>query len=287
MSPSLLWLLKPLLNVLISIQIALTDSKFVYRLRLKPSIANWILKYPAIAFERISRTLSGQRQDLLFKRFVRLHGLHYGPTGRGYQAIAGGTAEARLDRYRNQVSRLEAFVDQFPEILRYTDGDSFADLGCGSGQNIRFLAAQYPMSAIIGADMSDDAVEFVRECERHPDLQLYAGDMRNDAFLDSVLASQVDHIVLSHVFSLIFGDSAADTRAMRQQFVDRMVSSSRKSVVVIDSFGARDNLSIRIEQKQRAIVTDDVMTFFSRHTSGRTFMAQSARTQAVVFCRAQ
>ena len=279
------WLLSPPLNVLIWIQIALADSTFVHRLRLKPSIANGILKYPSIALERVRMHLAGQRQDLLFKRFVRLHCLHYGPKGRGYQAIAGGTAEARLDWYQNQVSRIEAFVDQFPDLLRYADGDSFADLGCGTGQNIRFLVDHYPRSVIIGADMSDDAVELVRECERHPNLQLRAGDLRDGAFLDSVLAPQVDPSLLSHVFSPIFGDSAADTRALRQRIVDRMVASSRKSVVVIDRGGARDHLSIRIEQKQRAIVTDDVMTMFSRHTSGRTFMAQSSQTQAVVFCR--
>jgi SAM-dependent methyltransferase len=272
-------------NLLITFQIAVSDSIFCHRTKIKPTPAGRILKYPALAYGRMARKGAAKRQDLLFQRFVRLHGLHYGPGGRGYQGVAARTREERLSRYQSQVPRLQDFVDTFPDLLNYRNGDLFADLGCGTGQNIRFLAERYPQSAIIGTDMSADAIDLITECEQHSELQLSVGDLRDEAFLDEVLSTPVDHIVLSHVFALIFGSSAEETRLLRQRFIDRMVSATRKSVVILDNFGARDQMKISIEQKQRASVSDDVMSYFSRHEEGRTLMAYSSRTQAVMFVK--
>jgi len=275
----------PIANLLITFQIAVADSIFCHRMNIKPTPTGRILKYPALAYERMARKGAAKRQDLLFQRFVRLHGLHYGPGGRGYQGVTARTCEERLSKYQSQVPRLQDFVDKFPDLLNYHNGDRFADLGCGTGQNIRFLAERYPQSAIIGTDMSADAIDLIAECEQHSELQLSVGDLRDEAFLDEVLATPVDHIVLSHVFALIFGSSAEETRFLRQRFIDRMVSAIGKSVVILDNFGARDQMTISIEQKQRASVSDDVMSYFTRHTEGRTLMSYSPRTQAVMFIR--
>ncbi len=275
----------PTTNLLITFQIAVADSIFCHRMKIKPTLVGRILKYPALAYQRIARKGAAKRQDLLYQRFVRLHELHYGPSGRGYQGVAVSTREGRLSRYQSQVPRLQEFVDVFPDLLNYRNGDRFADLGCGTGQNIRFLAERYPQSVIIGTDMSADAIALITECEQHSELQLSVGDLRDETFLDAVLPTPVDHIVLSHVFALIFGSSAKDTRLLRQRFVDRMVSATRKSVVILDNFGARDQMAISIEQKQRASVSDDVMSYFSPHAEGRTLMAYSSRTQAVMFVK--
>ena len=275
----------PMTNLLITFQIAVADSIFCHRMNIKPTPAGRILKYPALAYERMVRKGAEERQDLLFQRFVRLHGLHYGPGGRGYQGVAVSTPEKRLSRYQSQVPRLQDFVELFPDLLNYHNGDRFADLGCGTGQNVKFLAERYPESVIVGTDMSADAINLIAECEPQGKLQLSVGDLRDEAFLDEFLSTPVDHIVLSHVFALIFGRSAEETRLLRQSFVDRMVSATRKSVVILDKFGARDQMVISIEQKQRASVSDDVMSYFGRHAEGRTLMAYSSRTQAVMFIK--
>jgi hypothetical protein len=99
------------------------------------------------------------------------------------------------------------------------------------------------------------------------------------------MSEHVDHVVLSHVFSLIFAPSARETRELRQRFIDRVVEGSRKSVIIVDNFGKRGELSIAIEQKQRAHVTDDVMSYFSKRVEGRAFMVESERSQAIIFSR--
>jgi len=279
------WLRHPAINLYASSRILLVDAQFTYRMGIHASLIGRALKYPAIGLERVSRRFRVAYQDLLFRRYTRLHGLHYGPTGRGYQSIAGGSHDERLARYKGQLSRLAHFDAEYSDILRYQDGDTFVDLGCGSGQNIRFLAERYPTSAIIGTDMNADAVALVKECESSSNVFLSVGDMRNQDFLSNVLSEPIDHVVLSHVFSLIFAPSAGKTRQLRQAFIDKVVERSCKSVIILDNFGKRGEISIAIEQRQRAHVTDDVMSYFSKHVDGRTFMVCSERSQAIIFSR--
>lgn len=279
------WIRHPVINCYASIRVQLVDAQFTHRMGIHASLIGRVLKYPAIGLERVSRRFRIAYQDLLFRRYTRLHGLHYGPTGRGYRAITGSSHEEHLARYRGQISRVAHFADEYADILRYEGGDTFVDLGCGSGQNIRFLAERYPASAVLGTDINADAVALVRECEPSANVRLSVGDMRDEDFLSGVLSEPIDHVVLSHVFSLIFAPSARQTRELRQGFIDKVVRSSRKSVIILDNFGKRGELSIAIEQRQRAHVTDDVMSYFSKHVEGRTFMVESGRSQAIIYTR--
>ena len=130
--------------------------------------------------------------------------------------------------------------------------------------------------------MNADAVALVSGCEPSASVQLSVGDMRDAEFLSRLMS---DHVVLSHVFSLIFAPSARETPALRQGLIGRVVEGSRKSVIILDNFGKRGELSMSIEQKQRAHVNDDVMSNFSRHVEGRALMVESERSQAVIFSR--
>ena len=279
------WLYYPLLNFLVSIRILFIDARFTYRMGIHASLPGRLLKFPAVAVERVSRRLKSATQDLIFRRFYRLHSLHYGPTGRGYHGMSLASHDDRMSRYLTQVSRLSYFAEEFSDILRYENGDTFADLGCGPGQNIHFLVETYPSSMVIGTDMNADALALVGECELSPNVQLSIGDMRDQEFLSSILSRPIDHVVMSHVFSLIFGQSAFETRALRENLINHVVERSRKSVIILDSFGKRGELTVAIEQRQRAQVTDDVMSYFGKYSYGRVFMVQSAESQAVIFSR--
>ena len=275
----------PVLIGAIALQTHLVDARFVRRQRLAPTLGQRVLLYPAIGWERLSRAVRLERQDLLFSKYVRVQPLHYGPGGRGYQSVPVSTPEQRRERYLAQNSRLAWFAETFGDLLNYSDGDTFVDLGCGTGQNIRWLVARFPQSTIIGTDLSSDAVGLVQECEPSNRVSLQAGDVTDLTFLDALLDRPIDHIVMSHVFSLLFASSKAETVALRQAIVDRLVAASRKSVTIIDSFGPSGSTTITMEQLQRAVVSDDVMRYFSRHASGRSVIARSDVTQAVLFLK--
>lgn len=272
------------MSVAVRMQTATVDARFVRRQGLAPSLLNRVLLLPAIAIERIRAAGRAARQDVIFARFRRLHQRHYGPGGRGYQTTAGGTPQERMARYRAGNCRLSDYVDTCSDLLDYRNGDTFADIGCGTGQNVRYLAQTFPESPIIGADLSPDAIELIRDCEPAAGLTLTVGDVRDLGFLTSLLEPPVDHIVMSHVLSLLFADSSSQTRRLRQSIVDLLVAHSRRSIIVIDTFGAPGDLHIAIEQKQRAMVTDDVLSYFRSHrASGRAVLTQSDRGQAVIF----
>ena len=276
--------MRPLMALVVPVQTAFVDARFVRRQGIAPSPVNRVLLLPAFALERLRSITRRTRQDALFSRFRRLHGLHYGPTGRGYSGTAGGSKTERRARYAAGNCRLADYTRTWADMLDYRDGDRFADIGCGTGQNIRYLAQHFPQAELVGADLNADAIELIRDCEDAPGLELSTGDVRDVEFLARLLEPPVDHIVMSHVLSLLFADSAAQTRRLRQSIVDELVARSRRSIIIIDVMGAPGDLSITIEQRQRAIVTDDVLGYFRRHRErGRAVLTQSDRGQAVIF----
>jgi len=277
--------LDPLLRLTISVEASLTDARFVRRQQLPADLSSRILFYPAVAIERLNRGLGDRRQDLLFDRYADLNLVHYGPSGRGYQAVAGSDSSERLRRYRGQSSRLEYFMDCFPELLNFNNGDSFLEFGCGTGQNIRVLAERFPASRITGFDLNQDAINLVRECEDHDGLVLTRGDITLEDSRRSALAGGVDHVVMCHTFSLLFGRSRLATEQLRLNILFDLVTAVRKTVVVIDTFSGVERPKIRIEQKQRGIVSDDLLRYFVKLQNGRAYTVHSDRSQAVVFVK--
>ena len=276
-------LLRLMTNLSIPVESALIDARFVRRQGLPPTVASRTLSPVAIAWEKARSRLHAARQDRLFERYAELHQQHYGPSGRGYQNVAGGSRRERGDRYERQHSRLQDLLDSFPDFLGMSDGDSFLELGCGTGQNIRMLAERFPNSRILGFDVNADAVNLIREFEVNPRVEVRVGDLTQDEFRSKALGGGFDHIILSHVFSLIFGSSAESTIAIRGRILSDLVTACRSSLVILDRFGAPGDLTIAIEQKQRATVSDDVLGYFVGIPGGNAFMIASERTRAVVF----
>ena len=71
---------------------------------------------------------------------------HYSPSGQGYAGVSDLPQHEARHRYFSQHSRLEDVYRLFPEVLNFRDGQCFLDLGCGTGQNIRFLSKSFPES---------------------------------------------------------------------------------------------------------------------------------------------
>lgn len=259
------------------------DSRFLVRMGLPRSPLTTFVGYVGIASERARRAARRHREDAILNQFTVYIQRHYGPHGRGYEDLAAMPLTAKKERYGRQTPRLADFVDTWNDLLRYNDGDSFADLGCGTGQNIKTLVAQFPHSPVLGIDVSQGALDFVAEVETAPHLRLAHGSITNLEQLDALLSSPVDHIVLSHVFSTLIDASVYSTKDRRQELVRLLVSKARKSVIIIDAFSARGDFTVEIEQRDRAVVFDDVLSYFESVGPGRAVLVRSPRTEAVIY----
>ncbi len=277
--------LRPLVRVSIVVEARLVDARFVREQKLQATRASWAAAFLVRLSRRLRLVVRDVRQDLLFARYAKLHPIHYGPKGRGYMSLAAYSAHERSERYRTQRSRLQPFVDLFPDLLRFNDGDSFLEMGCGSGQNIRMLAEGYPSSRIVGYDINDEAVELVRDFESHCGVEVETGDLTDGVFRSTVLKESFDHIILSHVFSLICAQSSGLTADLRRNIILDLARACRTSLVVIDTFGFSGPPTMTIEQRQRAIVSDDVLAYLTGIDTGRTVLLQVNNLRAVVFMK--
>ncbi|MDA9802796.1 class I SAM-dependent methyltransferase [bacterium] len=241
-----------------------------------------LLAAPMVLAGRIRRALRSAYDDAVLAKYTSLHSIHYGPGGRGYASAKDVRGAEAKQIYATLVSRVEYFVDTFPDLLDYQDGDSFVDIGCGMGQNIRMLSQRFPNSPITGIDISADAVEIVQTAEPNPRVSTQVGDVLDPQMLNGLLASRPDHIVVSHVFALLFAPTAEETRRLRFELAEQLAGSCRKSLIILDQFGRRGQLEVSIEQLNRAVIHDDVLEYFASISSVRAVLANSPRSQAVI-----
>jgi SAM-dependent methyltransferase len=268
---------------LVNVQRAVRDAIFQYRRGNQLTLGQRLTAYPALAAQKVHASMRDSWQDAVFDRFTGLNEDHYSDSGRGYSGLASDTLAERKARFNGQFSRLRYFADTFPDFMAYEDGDTFLDLGCGTGQNIVFLLDRYPRSRVIGVDLNRPALALIRDSVDGNRVELIQGNVADEQLLRDILLESVDHAVMSHSFSLMIAHSLADTRSLRQRVTADLLRSCRKSVVVLDAFAARDTTTITVEQRSRAAVSDDVLSYFSDDPHGRAVLAQSDRTQAVMY----
>ncbi|MDP1878024.1 MAG: class I SAM-dependent methyltransferase [Actinomycetota bacterium] len=269
----------------LEVQRAVVDARFVRAQGLPPTLASRLVGPPASFAARLRRRQHAVYQDVILAKYARLLPLHYAPGGRGYQTVAPSSSAERHVRYATQTSRLAYFADRYGDLLGYRDGDSFLDLGCGTGQSIRTLVERFPQSRVTGIDVNADALALIRECEPSEHLRLEEGSITDQRFLSGILTTGADHIVMSHVLSLLVGASAEETRASRHRLLRTLAETCTKSVVVIDRFGSRGEFSVEIEQVNRASVADDVLSYFDDDLAGRAFLVRSPSTEAILFIK--
>ena len=75
----------------------------------------------------------------------------------------------------------------------------------------------------------------------------------------------------------------AKTVILRATLIEKLASAAKKSVTILDTFAPRGEVRVEIEQKHRAVVTTDVLSLFDPIVEGRSVLAHSPITSAVLF----
>ena len=208
---------------------------------------------------------------------------HYSKEGRGYFSYENISDEEKLKLYGSPKGRVADFIENYPDIVDYKDGDSFLDAGCGRGQNIKVLLEKFKASKIYGVDLSKEAVDVINLAVQNDNLKAEAADLTNIEIFKAIEDKSYDHIVMSHVFSIIIGNSLEHTKKIRQSIIREFVRIAHKSVLIIDGpENVNEKESFVIEQLHRGAYTESILDYFPQDL-GRTIVMKSPYSTAVFF----
>lgn len=223
--------------------------------------------------------------DYALRIYERRNLAHYAPNGRGYVNVQDLSRQACVDAFSDLESRLELFVDAFPLIIGYRDGESFLDAGCGKGQNLKFIARRYANSSYTGFDVDERCLQVAGEGEGEgANRCLVQGSILDSDFLSSFPDKSVDHICMSYVFSTLLEPTISEVQRTHQRVVDEFTRIARRTVIILDSLSLGDTIEVEIEQRTRATIRENIAAYFEKHrSSGEACILARGALYAVLF----
>lgn len=242
----------------------LKDHSFKY------SLKSEIIKYNYFSFFswllinsilQIKKIINHTYSNYSISKYVDFNKIHYSKKGRGYFNYQNLSHEQKLNIYSSNISRFEILTNNNNFFSRrFSDNDTFLDLGCGKGENIKYLVKNFPNSKITGLDISNEALEIIKELEKSQNLNLKQTDLTDLDNIKIISSKSFDNIILSHVLSTLLKDDIIKTTKFRSSFINECLRISRKNLVIIDDekmfYG--DNNHFIIEQLNRGFYFQNI-----------------------------
>jgi SAM-dependent methyltransferase len=221
------------------------------------------------------------------KKYIVFLKRHYAKEGLGYFDYEHLSDGDRLKIYQEQEGRIAYYIKHNPTVLDYKDGDSFLDVGCGIGQNIKELVGRYPNSSIKGFDVSKEALMVIQTALRdNKRISVEVGDVVDLKYLASYPSGSFDHVVMSHVLAFLIEAGTEETRKMRQAIIDQLVRITSKDLLIMDGniLSKNDTLQVMIEQNNRCFFKESLVPYFSKHLSrGEAYGVFSPDNEGIIF----
>lgn len=265
-SPLIAGLLHGIALLVFQIRRYTRDQLFLENLnntRFRPSAFGRIVAFCLRAHAFVRTRYKREFLDIALRRYARYNRRHYSPDGRGYiaEALASDAEKVRL--YGQPTGRVSEFLTSHRHFLGYQDGDTFLDVGCGRGQNLKVLSDAVPKARLHGIDMNAAAVEVIRLAAEDGTVSAAVGDLTDQQTFCGIADGAFDHVIMSHVFSLILSDGLTATRDTRAMIVGEMIRIARKTVMIIDGPAIMAPApAFEIEQKDRGVFHEDAAAYF-------------------------
>ena len=212
---------------------------------------------------------------------------HYSTEGPGYFDYDALTDEECIDLFDGDESRLSYYIDHNQSILRYKDGDSFLDAGCGRGQNIKGLVHRYPNSTIKGLDVNSGALRVIQMAlKSQTNVQVEVGSIVDLTYMGKYPENSIDHVVVSHVFSFLVARGIEETKKLRQTAIDQLLRIAKKTVIIMDTNIWKDDedAELVIEQNTRCFFKESLAPYYSDYLDrGELYLAFSPEDKAFIF----
>ena len=285
--------LRPLFRALVCLpvhaEIWITDQMFLMSLRNpivgRPSAIGMLFAFQGYLWRAIKVMWSEAYTEYTLHLYSKRNLAHYAKNGRGYRNVPNLSDQERIDQFAKLESRLEAFVDNYPMMVNYIDGESFLDAGCGKGESLKFVLGRFPHSPCTGFDIDERCLEVARiGTEGCATSSLRHGSILDFHFLKSFEAKSVDHVCVCHVFSTLLSPTMDETKLSHQRIIDEFVRMSRKSIMIIDHMSLSEHFEVKIEQLTRATICEDIASYFVKHRLiGETCVLSCQHSRAVLF----
>lgn len=285
--------LKPLFQALVCLPVHadvwITDQMFLVSLQSptigRPSVIGMLFAFQGYLWRAIKVMWNEAYTEYTLHLYSKRNLAHYAKNGRGYMNVPNLSDQERIDQFAKLESRLEVFVDSYPMMVDYIDGESFLDAGCGKGQNLKFVLGRFPHSLYTGFDIDERCLQVARiGTEGCATRSVRHGSILDFNFLKSFEAKSVDHVYVCHVFSALLSPTIDETKLRHQSIIDEFVRISRRSIMIIDSMTIGNFLEVRIEQLTRATVCEDIVSYFGKHRLiGEACVLSCQHSRAVLF----
>lgn len=193
---------------------------------------------------------------------------HYSSSGRGYYNYENLLEAEKISLYGNPRGRVEYFLKNNIRTLKYEDTNTFLDVGCGRGQNIKVLTEYFPSSNIKAFDVSANVLEIINlSVGNKKTIQTELGSITDLDYLKCYPSNGIDHVLVSHVFTFIMSSNESETILLRQQIIDELVRISNKTLLIL---GGNELLNMGetkfiIEQMNRAFYKEPITQYFTKY----------------------
>ncbi len=199
---------------------------------------------------------------------------HYSEKGISYGHLRNLTNEEKKSFYEKGKSRLEYFYRKNNFLINLKNGDSFLDVACGYGPDIKFLSNNFDKSIIEGFDINDEAVKVIKLFNKNSNVSVQAKSFEDLDFLRGIESNKYDWILISHALSTVFEKNYEKTLTLRRKIIDEFTRISKKGLLILDH-RPENNFKVKIEQNTRCVISFDTTKLFESINNGELYMMKS------------
>ena len=199
---------------------------------------------------------------------------HYSEKGISYEHLRNLTNDEKKKFYQNAKSRLEYFYKNNNYLIDFKNGDSFLDVACGYGPDIKFLSNNFDKSIIEGFDINAEAVEVVKLFNNNSNVNVQTKSFEDLNFLKGLESNKYEWILISHALSTVFEKNYDKTLELRRKIINEFTRISKKGLLILDHRPEK-NFKVKIEQNTRCVISLDTTKLFKSINNGELYMMKS------------
>ena len=113
--------------------------------------------------------------------------------------------------------------------FKFLNNDSFLDIGCGNGNNLRYVKKKFKRSRVYGCDINDR----YKNIDEKINFKLI--DLKKMNSLKIYKSKSIDHVYMIHTLNHIFLNNTKNTINLRKNIITNMIRVAKKNVFIIEN----------------------------------------------------